>query len=65
MKRLILTALLAVAVLAFGASPATAKKARCSKAATVRALPAAQSTGGTLPLYYVERCGRRVSPLFG
>ena len=65
MKRLTLIALLVVAVLAFGASPAVAKRAACSGPAKVRALPMTQSDGNSLQLYYVERCGRRVSPLFG
>jgi hypothetical protein len=66
MKRPVLIALLALAILALGVSPAAAKRVSCSGPVTVRALPVAQSTDqGALQLYYVERCGQRVSPLFG
>ena len=66
MKRLVLIALLAGAVLALGVSPAPAKRVSCSGPATVRALPTSSSTDqSALQLYYVERCGQRVSPLFG
>jgi hypothetical protein len=66
MKRPVLIALLALAVLALAVSPAAAKRVSCSGPATVRALPVAQPTEqGALQLYYVERCGQRVSPLFG
>jgi len=66
MKRLVLIALLAVAVLALGVSPAPAKRVSCSGPATVRALPMSPAIDSSaMPLYYVERCGRRGSPLFG
>ena len=65
MKRLFLIALLALAVLVL-VSPAPAKRVSCSGPATVRALPTSPSIDSSaLQLYYVERCGRRVSPLFG
>ena len=66
MKRLTLIALLVVAVLALGASPASAKRASCAEAAKVLALPTTRSAdSNALQLYYKQRCGRRVSPLFG
>ena len=44
MKRPVLIALLALAVLALAVSPAAAKRVSCSGPATVRALPVAQPT---------------------
>jgi hypothetical protein len=66
MKRPVLIAMLALAVLALGVSPAAGKRVSCSRPATVRALPMTASIDqSALQLYYVERCGERVSPLFG
>jgi hypothetical protein len=66
MKRLVPIALLALAVLALGVSPAAARRVPCSRPATVRALPTTASIDqGAMQLYYVERCGRRVGQLFG
>jgi len=66
MKRPVLIALLAGAILALGVSPANAKRVSCSRPATVRALPMTASIDQSAQqLYYVERCGQRVSPLFG
>ena len=66
MKRPVLIAMLPLAVLALGVSPAAGAGVVLATRDGASALPMTASIDqSTLQLYYVERCGQRVSPLFG